>query len=89
MADGELGSYSGFMPSFALFLPNIDFIYPRLRLVIFDHNANGLTSDILGHVYTGIDRARIVDARMVERGGAGWWDWECGRGSRDVDRSGT
>ena len=49
MADGELGSYSRFMPSFALFLPNIDPICPRLRLVIFDPSANGLTSDILGH----------------------------------------
>ena len=45
MADGELGSHSKFMPSFASFLPNIDFVYPRLRLVIFDPNANGLTSD--------------------------------------------
>ena len=89
MADGKLGSYSRFMPSFASFLPNIDFVYPRPCLVISDPNANGLTSDTSGHVYTGIDRARIVDARVVERGGAGWRDRECGRGSRDVDRSGT
>ena len=78
MAVGELRSYFVFTPPPA-----------SLRRFYLTLCANGLTSDPSGHIHTGINLARIIEAGMVERGSASRRDRECSRGTRNVDWSGT
>ena len=64
-------------PSFPLHLASRSFVHVL--------NANDLTFNSLGHVHTGIRVARIDNAGVVERGGSGWRDRECGWAPWDVD----